>query len=73
MKVGEIIQPILTVKEFDMLKSAKRIHEDPNIHTDPGRMRTVMRLMKMGLLKQIRDSDVTRYEVTEKGKVLVKQ
>lgn len=73
MKVGEIIQPILTVKEYDTLKGAGRIHEDPTLHTDPERMRRLARLMNMGLLRQIRDPDVTRYEVTEKGKVLLQK
>lgn len=67
------IQPILTIKEFELLKNAGRIHKDPTTHTNPEQMRHITRLMKMDLLKQIRDTDVTRYEPTEKGNVLLKQ
>jgi len=75
MKLKDLknIQPILTIKEFELLKNAGRIHEDPTTHTNPEQMRHITRLMKMGLLRQIRDPDVTRYEATEKGNVLLKQ
>jgi predicted transcriptional regulator len=75
MKLADLkeIQPILTIKEFELLKNAGRIHDDPNTHINPEQMRHIARLMKMGLLRQIRDSDEIRYEATEKGKVLLKQ
>ena len=66
MKIKEIIQPVLTVKEHEMLGKAEHIHEDPNIHTKPEVQRMILRLMKMGLMRQLR-GDVTTYEVTEKG------
>lgn len=80
MKIFDIIQPVLSVKEHELLKRASRIHEDPEIHTNPERQRMIFRLMRMGLLRQIRGDSMrsllpgkdTRYEVTEKGKVLLK-
>jgi len=72
MKIVDIIQPVLTVREHEMLSKAGRIHEDPDIHTKPDRMRMIVRLMKMGLLRQNRTAEVTTYEVTEKGKAVLK-
>ena len=74
MKLSDLknIQPILTGEEFELLKKAGHIHEDPNIYINPDRMRMVTRLMKMGLLQQIRDPNVIKYQVTEKGKQFTK-
>jgi hypothetical protein len=72
MKLSEIaqnIQPLLTVKERDLLKRAHKIHEDPNLHTHPEQQRLITRLMKMGLLRMFHDPNV-HYEVREKGKEL---
>jgi hypothetical protein len=74
MKLSEItqniIQPNLTVSERDLLRSAHKIHEDPNFHTQPEKQRSLTRLMKMGLLRMYHSPDV-HYEVTEKGKQLL--
>ena len=71
MKIREIIQPVLSVKEHELLSRAETIHQDPEIHTNPDRMRIIVRLMKMGLLRQLRSSSDVKYEVTEKGKNLL--
>jgi hypothetical protein len=70
MKLADI-QPILTVKERDLLKRASHFHEDPEIYTNPERMRMITRLMKMGLLRRLREPNV-HYEVTEKGETFIK-
>jgi hypothetical protein len=72
MKLSDLkdIQPILTVKEHEMLLKAEHIHEDPNVHTHPELQRRIARLMKMGLLRQNRTSEAITYERTEKGEEL---
>ncbi len=71
MKLQDI-QPMLTVKEQEMLSKADHIHEDPKLHTDPSKMNTVTRLMRLGLLKQLREPEI-HYEVTPKGRAVLNQ
>jgi hypothetical protein len=71
MKIKEIIQPVLTVKEHELLSRVETIHQDPEIHTNPNMMRMIIRLMKMGLLRQNRSSSEIKYEITEKCKNLL--
>lgn len=66
MKVHDIIQPILTHRELELLQRVERVHEDPSIHTNPDLRRQITRLMKMGLVRMLHDRDV-HYEVTDKG------
>jgi DNA-binding MarR family transcriptional regulator len=75
MKLKDLkdIEPVLTIKQFELLKNVGRIHEDPTTYTKPEQMKHITRLIKLGLIKQIRDPDVTKYEATEKGKALLKQ
>jgi len=68
MKLQDI-QPILTSKEHSLLLRAESIHEDPNIHTNPDLQRSILRLMRMGLLSQVR-GETTTYKITEKGRIL---
>lgn len=69
MKLADLkdIEPILTVKEHEVLQKAEHIHEDPNLHTHPELQRRIARLMKMGLIRQNRTNEQVTYERTEKG------
>ena len=72
MKLTDLkdIQPVLSVKEHEMLLKAEHIHEDPNIHTHPDLQRRLARLMTMGLVRRIRTDSSATYERTEKGEEL---
>lgn len=72
MKVTELIQPVLTLKELELLRGASKLHEDPELHLHPERQRLIFRLMKMGLLRQLRTDSLTKYELTEKGRFVLK-
>ena len=72
MKLSDLktIEPMLSVKEYDLLKRADTLHQDSNIHIDPSKKTMIDRLIKLGYMKRLR-GDVEQYEVTDRGKELI--
>jgi len=71
MKLSDIknIEPVLTVKEHEVLTKAEHLHEDPHVYTHPKLQSRIRRLIMLGLIRKQQGADI--YERTEKGEALL--